>query len=47
MEGNLMLNLDFQITMHRTEQNNPLGLEVQVQIPQAMCTALSEPGNNI
>ncbi|KAI5064107.1 hypothetical protein GOP47_0020777 [Adiantum capillus-veneris] len=32
------------ITMHRTEQNNPLGLEVQVCIPEATCFALSEPG---
>ncbi|MCO5611961.1 hypothetical protein L7F22_066221 [Adiantum nelumboides] len=32
------------ITMHRTEQNNPLGLEVQVCIPEATCSALSEPG---
>eukprot|EP00250_Pteridium_aquilinum_P021537 c25158_g2_i1 orf=3038-6676(+) len=32
------------ITMHRTEQNNPLGLEVQVHVPEAVCSALSEPG---
>lgn len=32
------------ITMHRTEQNNPLGLEVQVQVPEITCSALSEPG---
>ncbi|XP_024515428.1 uncharacterized protein LOC112340731 [Selaginella moellendorffii] len=32
------------ITMHRTEQNNPLGLEVQLLIPEAVCPALSEPG---
>lgn len=32
------------ITMHRTEQNNPLGLEVQVHLPEAICSALSEPG---
>ncbi|CAM6117474.1 unnamed protein product [Calypogeia fissa] len=32
------------ITMHRTEQNNPLALEVQVVIPEALCPALSEPG---
>lgn len=32
------------ITMHRTEQNNPLGLEVQVHVPEAICSALSEPG---
>lgn len=32
------------ITMHRTEQNNPLGLEVQVHVPEATCSALSEPG---
>ncbi|KAH7287165.1 hypothetical protein KP509_32G041400 [Ceratopteris richardii] len=32
------------ITMHRTEQNNPLGLEVQVHIPEANCSSLSEPG---
>lgn len=30
--------------MHRTEQNNPLGLEVQVHVPEATCSALSEPG---
>ncbi|KAJ7541505.1 hypothetical protein O6H91_10G063200 [Diphasiastrum complanatum] len=32
------------ITIHRTEQNNPLGLEVQFHIPEALCPALSEPG---
>ncbi|KAJ6980134.1 hypothetical protein NC653_028073 [Populus alba x Populus x berolinensis] len=32
------------ITMQRTEQNSPLGLEVQLHIPEAICPALSEPG---
>ncbi|BBN03845.1 hypothetical protein MPTK1_3g00020 [Marchantia polymorpha subsp. ruderalis] len=32
------------ITMHRTEQNNPIALEVQVHIPETLCPALSEPG---
>ncbi|XP_048235753.1 uncharacterized protein LOC8280713 isoform X2 [Ricinus communis] len=32
------------ITMQRTEQNNPLGLEVQLHITEAVCPALSEPG---
>jgi len=34
-----------QITVQRTEQNNPLGLEVQLHITEAVCPALSEPGN--
>ncbi|CAK7338352.1 unnamed protein product [Dovyalis caffra] len=29
---------------YRTEQNSPLGLEVQLHIPEAVCPALSEPG---
>eukprot|EP00897_Mesotaenium_endlicherianum_P010905 jgi/Mesen1/9843/ME000070S09124 len=32
------------VTMHRTEQNNPLGLEVDVKLSEALCPALSEPG---
>ncbi|KAL6651988.1 hypothetical protein ACP70R_010913 [Stipagrostis hirtigluma subsp. patula] len=32
------------ITVQRTEQNNPLGLEVQLHITEAVCPALSEPG---
>ncbi|KAL3677521.1 hypothetical protein R1sor_027469 [Riccia sorocarpa] len=32
------------ITMHRTKQNNPIALEVQVHIPETLCPALSEPG---
>lgn len=32
------------ITLQRTEQNNPLGLEVQLHITEAICPALSEPG---
>ncbi|XP_050216708.1 uncharacterized protein LOC126667701 [Mercurialis annua] len=32
------------ITMQRTEQNSPLGLEVQLHITEALCPALSEPG---
>ncbi|KAF2314237.1 hypothetical protein GH714_024382 [Hevea brasiliensis] len=32
------------ITVQRTEQNNPLGLEVQLHITEAICPALSEPG---
>uniref|UniRef100_A0A2P2L8W2 Uncharacterized protein n=1 Tax=Rhizophora mucronata TaxID=61149 RepID=A0A2P2L8W2_RHIMU len=32
------------ITMQRTEQNSPLGLEVQLHITEAVCPALSEPG---
>ncbi|XP_011620325.1 uncharacterized protein LOC18425873 [Amborella trichopoda] len=32
------------ITVQRTEQNNPLGLEVQLHIPEAVCPSLSEPG---
>ncbi|CAI9784176.1 unnamed protein product [Fraxinus pennsylvanica] len=32
------------ITLQRTELNSPLGLEVQLHIPEAVCPALSEPG---
>eukprot|EP00258_Populus_trichocarpa_P028792 XP_024444811.1 uncharacterized protein LOC18095895 isoform X1 [Populus trichocarpa] len=32
------------ITIQRTELNSPLGLEVQLHIPEAVCPALSEPG---
>ncbi|WOL12184.1 hypothetical protein Cni_G20949 [Canna indica] len=32
------------ITVQRTEQNSPLGLEVQLHIPEAVCPSLSEPG---
>ncbi|XP_068644395.1 uncharacterized protein [Aristolochia californica] len=32
------------ITVQRTELNNPLGLEVQLHITEAVCPALSEPG---
>ncbi|CAN8258631.1 unnamed protein product [Cochlearia groenlandica] len=32
------------ITVQRTALNSPLGLEVQVHIPEAVCPALSEPG---
>lgn len=32
------------ITLQRTEQNNPLGLEVQLHITEAIVPALSEPG---
>ncbi|KAF7003874.1 hypothetical protein CFC21_019151 [Triticum aestivum] len=32
------------ITLQRTEQNNPLGLEVQLHVTEALCPALSEPG---
>ncbi|KAG5235642.1 UHRF1-binding protein [Salix suchowensis] len=32
------------ITMQRTELNSPLGLEVQLHIPETICPALSEPG---
>ncbi|KAJ6805270.1 uncharacterized protein M6B38_250000 [Iris pallida] len=32
------------ITVQRTELNSPLGLEVQLHIPEAVCPALSEPG---
>jgi hypothetical protein len=37
--------IENQITVKRTEQNNPLGLEVQLHITEAVCPALSEPGN--
>jgi hypothetical protein len=30
--------------VQRTEQNSPLGLEVQLHITEAVCPALSEPG---
>lgn len=36
---------EHQITVQRTEQNNPVGLEVQLHITEAVCPALSEPGN--
>ncbi|KAI3717883.1 hypothetical protein L1987_69791 [Smallanthus sonchifolius] len=32
------------ITIQRTDQNCPLGLELQVHISEAICPALSEPG---
>ncbi|KAF5948784.1 hypothetical protein HYC85_014741 [Camellia sinensis] len=32
------------ITVQRTELNSPLGLEVQLHIPEAVCPTLSEPG---
>ncbi|CAK9150289.1 unnamed protein product [Ilex paraguariensis] len=32
------------ITIQRTDLNNPLGLEVQLHITEAICPALSEPG---
>ncbi|XP_058072714.1 uncharacterized protein LOC131221470 [Magnolia sinica] len=32
------------ITVQRTEQNGPLGLEVQLHVTEAVCPALSEPG---
>ncbi|CAH9107924.1 unnamed protein product [Cuscuta europaea] len=32
------------ITIQRTELNNPMGLEVQLHITEAVCPALSEPG---
>jgi hypothetical protein len=41
----LALCFERQITVQRTEQNNPLGLEVQLHITEAVCPALSEPGN--
>lgn len=31
--------------MQRTDQNSPLGLEVQLHVTEAVCPALSEPGN--
>lgn len=34
----------YQITVQRTELNDPLGLEVQLHITEAVCPALSEPG---
>jgi hypothetical protein len=33
--------------VQRTELNSPLGLEVQLHITEAVCPALSEPGNDI
>jgi hypothetical protein len=36
-----------QITVQRTELNSPLGLEVQLHVTEAVCPALSEPGNDI
>lgn len=32
------------ITIQRTEHNDPLGLEVQLHVTEALCPALSEPG---
>ncbi|CAA6668740.1 unnamed protein product [Spirodela intermedia] len=32
------------ITVQRTEYNNPLGLEVQLHVTEAICPSLSEPG---
>jgi hypothetical protein len=32
------------ITMKRTEQNIPLGLEVQLHVPEVLCPSMSEPG---
>ncbi|XP_023747885.1 uncharacterized protein LOC111896095 isoform X1 [Lactuca sativa] len=32
------------ITIQRTDLNSPLGLELQLHIPEAVCPALSEPG---
>jgi hypothetical protein len=32
------------ITIKRTEQNNPLGLEVQLHVPEMLCPSLSELG---
>ncbi|CAN0899899.1 hypothetical protein LINGRAHAP2_LOCUS20536 [Linum grandiflorum] len=32
------------ITVQRTNQNDPLGLEVQLHVTEAVCPALSEPG---
>ncbi|XWS27897.1 hypothetical protein CRYUN_Cryun25bG0019500 [Craigia yunnanensis] len=32
------------VTVHRTELNSPLGLEVQLHVTEAVCPALSEPG---
>ncbi|XP_057950254.1 uncharacterized protein LOC131145155 isoform X2 [Malania oleifera] len=32
------------ITVQRTELNSPVGLEVQLHIPEVVCPALSEPG---
>ncbi|XP_077243494.1 amino-terminal region of chorein [Tasmannia lanceolata] len=32
------------ITVQRTEQNSPLGLEVQLHVTEVVCPALSEPG---
>lgn len=32
------------ITVQRTDQNSPLGLEVQLHVTEAVCPALSEPG---
>ncbi|CAN1325832.1 UHRF1-binding protein 1-like [Linum perenne] len=32
------------ITLQRTNQNSPLGLEVQLHVTEAVCPALSEPG---
>ncbi len=35
-----------QITIKRTEQNNPLGLEVQLHVPEMLCPSLSELGES-
>ncbi|OVA11167.1 UHRF1-binding protein 1-like [Macleaya cordata] len=32
------------ITVQRTQLNSPLGLEVQLHVPEAVCPTLSEPG---
>ena len=36
--------IQLQITVQRTQLNSPLGLEVQLHITEAVCPALSEPG---
>eukprot|EP00850_Spirogloea_muscicola_P005400 SM000024S07862 [mRNA] locus=s24:978272:985570:+ [translate_table: standard] len=32
------------VTMHRSETNNPIGLEVDMELSDALCPAVSEPG---
>eukprot|EP00850_Spirogloea_muscicola_P019215 SM000186S04133 [mRNA] locus=s186:152262:159568:+ [translate_table: standard] len=32
------------VTMHRSETNNPIGLEVDLELSDALCPAVSEPG---
>eukprot|EP00850_Spirogloea_muscicola_P001672 SM000006S19437 [mRNA] locus=s6:755889:763182:+ [translate_table: standard] len=32
------------VTMHRSETNNPIGLEVDLELSDAFCPAVSEPG---